>query len=111
MYSLKNVDPQVLSKVKVPNQEEIVKLTREKLDPKKAYDIIKQDTKGFTVPTEKAMEVDRLFVELLENSGITVPRAEDKSGAVDFVLEEELEQERARALALLELELEMQGKL
>ncbi len=113
MYSLKHVDQKVLSKVAVPNQEEIVRLTREKLDPLKAYRIIKEDTKEFTRYNDKAGEADRLFAELLAQNGIELPPQEKGKDEKAFALEVELEQERARALALieLELELEMEGKL
>lgn len=103
MYQLTNVKPQDLTKVQVKNQDKIVELTGRKLEPAKAFEVIKNETKGFTVDIEKAKQADKLFTELLKKNGIQVNGAATES---DSRLRLQA-QAKAKALELLELELEL----
>ena len=102
MYQLTKVKPEVLSKVQVKNQDKILELTGSKLEPTKAFEIIKNETKDFKEANEKAKQADQLFMELLKLNGISVNGTANGSGKIRL-----REQERARALELLELELQL----
>lgn len=103
MYQLTKVKPEVLSKVQVKNQDKIMELTGSKLEPVKAFEIIKNETKDFKESNEKAKQADQLFIELLKLNGISVNGAAGSdSGKIRL-----RERERSRALELLELELEL----
>ena len=104
MYQLTKVKPEVLSKVQVKNQEKILELTGSKLEPAKAFEIIKNETKDFKEANEKAKQADQLFMELLKLNGISVNGTTAKNDGGKIRLRE---QERARALDLLELELQL----
>tara|TARA_R110002072_G_scaffold8208_1_gene42908 strand:+ start:2584 stop:2901 length:318 start_codon:yes stop_codon:yes gene_type:complete len=103
MYQLTKVKPEVLSKVQVKNQDKILELTGSKLEPTKAFEIIKNETKDFKEANEKAKQADQLFMELLKLNGISVNGAAGNAGGKIRLRE----QERARAIELLELELEL----
>lgn len=104
MYQLTKVKPQDLSKVQVKNQDKILELTGSKLEPLKAFEIIKTETKDFKESNEKAKQADGLFIELLKLNGISVNGTAVKTDGGKIRLRE---QERARALELLELELQL----
>lgn len=104
MYKTSAIKPEILGKVKVKNQEKIVEITGSKLEPKKAWEIIRNETKDFTKDSDKAKQADELLMELLKANKISLPdKSKDKTKA-RFRLEE---QERNRELELLELELEL----
>ena len=103
MYQLKKIKPETLEKVRVENQEKIKALTGSELQPKRAFEVIRNETKGFTQDNEKAKEADRLFMELLQRNGLTdgTPSPDEKERIrIEAAA-------RARALALIELELEL----
>ncbi len=102
MYQLKNIQLETLSNIQVQHQDKILELTGSKLEPVKAFEIIKQHTKGFTQENEKAKQADKLLMELLQRNGISTGRTPQKDNKIKL-----REQERARALALLELELQL----
>lgn len=103
MYQLTKVKPQELTKVKVQNQDKIVELTGRRLEPTKAYEVIKNETKGFTVDSDKAKQADKLFTELLKKNGIQVNgTATEPDNRLRLQA-----QAKAKALELLELELEL----
>jgi hypothetical protein len=103
MYQIAKVKTEDLSKVTVKNQDKIMELTGRKLDPSKAFQVIKNETKGFTVDSEKAKKADRLFADFLKKNGIEINETDHKSNTKIRLQE----QERARALDLLELELKL----
>jgi hypothetical protein len=103
MYQIENITPNELSKVKIKNQDRITELTGSKLDLQKAYEVIKDETKGFKEKNEKALQADELFAELLKLNGISTTRSsKEKDNQIKLK-----EQERTRALKLLELELQL----
>lgn len=105
MYSITNVEPKDLSKIKVQKQDQIMQLTGKKLDAKDAFEIIKRETDGFKKSSDKAKEADKLLVQLLRLNGITVTGDESLERKRKRMLIEA--QSRERELALLELELEL----
>lgn len=121
MYQLETTTLEDLKKIKVRNQEEIKKQTEFKLDPVKAYEKIKEETKNFTLDLEKGKEADELFQALLEKNkikkspskpsdtkskGKSEDKSEDKSkeGGESYELKARA---RARGLKLLKLQLEL----
>lgn len=100
MYKTKDSTPKQLQSIKITNQDEIVALTGSKLNPLKAWEVIKEASENFTKTDAKAQEADALLFEMLH------PNLKRKT---DATTEDETiriqEKERARALALLELEL------
>ena len=103
MYQIAIVKTQDLSKATVQNQDKIMEMTGRKLDPEKAFQVIKNETKGFTVDSEKAKKADRLFADFLKKNGIEMNGTPNKSNTKIRLQE----QERSRALDLLELELKL----
>ena len=101
MYELKDFDPKDLIKIKIKNQDKIVELTGSKLDPKKAFEIIKKETKDFKLDDEKARQADTLFIELLRREGLVNGSTKKESDQLRI-------QAEALALELELLELELQ---
>ncbi len=90
MYSIANITTEELSKIKVKSQDKIVQFTGEKLDPVKDFEILKKETENFTKETEKGKIADKLFMELLENSGVKIipinpekQNGKSKKGGID----------------------------
>ena len=100
MYKTKDTTQAQLKALKIKNQDEIVELTGSKLDPVKAWEVIKSTSEDFKKSDLKAQEADGLLYEMLR------PKMEQKSTGRDAKEIIRLqEKERARALELLELEL------
>jgi hypothetical protein len=100
MYKTKNITKDALKALKIKNQDEIVDLTGSKLDPVKAWEVIKLTSEDFSKSDAKAQEADMLLYEMLR------PKMQQKgkrSDAKEIIRLQE--KERARALDLLELEL------
>ena len=103
MYKIKNVPPKTFSKIEIKNQEKIKELTGSKLDPVRAFQIIKRESKDFSEQNEKALKADELLYELLKRDKLNgFGNKADSSERIRLK-----ERERARELELLELELEL----
>lgn len=102
MYQITKVEPKTLSKVKVQHQDRIIQLTGKRLEPKGAFDIIKDETGGFKKKSEKAKQADKLLIQLLRLNGVVLKGG--GSAERERILIEA--RARERATALLELELE-----
>ena len=103
MQTLNQVTPSLLQQIQVRHQDKILELTGSRLEPAKAYEIIKKETKGFKESNPKAQQAN-LFMELLRLNGISLPgEAPEKPNEQNRLQLQE--RERARALELLELEL------
>tara|TARA_R110002049_G_scaffold113040_2_gene263048 strand:+ start:18604 stop:18918 length:315 start_codon:yes stop_codon:yes gene_type:complete len=100
MYKTKNITAKELKALKVINQDEIEDLTGSKLDPIKAWGVIKDVSDNFKNTDEKALEADQLLFEMLNPE----MKQSKKSKNYDETIRLQ-EKERARALELLELEL------
>lgn len=101
MQTLNQVTPSLLQQIQVRHQDKILELTGSRLEPAKAYEIIKKETKGFKESNPKAQQAANLFMELLRLNGISLPgEAPNEQNRLQLQ-----ERERARALKLLELEL------
>jgi len=100
MYKTKDITKKELQAVKVANQDEIEDLTGSKLDPIKAWEVIKRASDNFTKPDEKAKEADELLAKILKPNMKSSKKADDGKEIIRLQ-----EKERARALELLELEL------
>ncbi len=104
MEELKDLDPKILSKIKVKNQKKILQLTGTKFSPPKAFELLKKDTGDFTEWNDESEQAADLFQKLLKREGIELalkPPEDD---------EEELrmrEQERLRLIKLLQLKLKL----
>ncbi len=100
MYKTKNTTKKELEQLKIVNQDEILELTGSKLNPIKAWEVIKSTSENFSKSDAKAQEADALLFEML-NAG----KKKEKSKMTSKETIRIQEQERARALDLLELEL------
>lgn len=106
MYQIKELKPQDIEKIKVKSQAQIIDLIGYELDPKKAFEVIKHDSKNFTNKNEDAIEADGLFMKLLTKNGIVLEGQTKPTKGIKSI-QRIKEQERARALELLELELQL----
>ncbi len=106
MQSLKSVTPTLLQQVQIRHQDKILELTGSRLEPAKAYDIIKKETKGFRESNPKAEQAANLFMELLKLNGISLPGM-SQTESTDEQRIRLRERERTRTLELLELELQL----
>jgi hypothetical protein len=100
MYKTKNITKEALKALKIKNQDEIVDLTGSKLDPVKAWEVIKSTSEDFSKSDAKAQEADALLSEMLHPK---MQQNDKRSDAKEIIRLQE--KERARALDLLELEL------
>ena len=100
MYKTKNISKDALKALKIKNQDEIVDLTGSKLDPVKAWEVIKSTSEDFSKSDVKAQEADALLYEMLQPK---MQQNDKRSDAKEIIRLQE--KERARALDLLELEL------
>lgn len=100
MYKTKNSTPKELKALKVINQDEIEDLTGSKLDPVKAWEVIKDVSDNFKKSDAKAQEADQLLFEMLNPEMKKAKKTEGNKETIRLQ-----EKERARALDLLELEL------
>ena len=100
MYKTKNTTKKELEQLKIVNQDEIFELTGSKLNPIKAWEVIKSTSENFSKSDVKAQEADTLLFEML-NAGKKKETYKTTSKETIRIQE----QERARALDLLELEL------
>ena len=100
MYKTKKTTKKELEQLKIVNQDEILELTGSKLNPIKAWEVIKSTSENFSKSDVKAQEADVLLFEIL-NSVKKKERSKTTSKETIRIQE----QERARALELLELEL------
>lgn len=104
MQTLNQVTPSLLQQIQVRHQDKILELTGSRLEPAKAYEIIKKETKGFKESNPKAEQAANLFMALLRLNGISLPgQAPEKPNEQNRLQLQE--RERARTLELLELEL------
>lgn len=102
MYKTKDITEKELKAIKVINQDEIEDLTGSKLDPTKAWEVIKDASDNFKQPDAKAQEADELLFEMLHPEKKKTKKVEGDKEIIRI-----RERERARALELLELELTM----
>ena len=100
MYKTKNITKEALKALKIKNQDEIVDLTGSKLDPVKAWEVIKSTSEDFSTSDAKAQEADALLYEMLNPE---MKKSKKPEGTKEIIRLQE--KERARALELLELEL------
>jgi hypothetical protein len=124
IYQLKAVKSETLTDLKIENQSKIIAKTGEELVPQKAFEIIREESKGFTERNEKAEQGDTLMMKLLEKNGIVIqlprPPAQPESEPAQPEPEPApaptdkatnilalKERERLRMLELLELELSL----
>ncbi|MDN5201181.1 hypothetical protein QQ008_07405 [Fulvivirgaceae bacterium BMA10] len=108
MYKTSQVTPKDLGKIKVKNQARIREITGEELDPKKAWSIIKNESKNFTNDNPKAKQADELFAELMKANGLIVNRDPvSKSKDDDKERIRIRERERARTIQIMKLKLQI----
>ncbi|WP_179020768.1 hypothetical protein [Winogradskyella forsetii] len=100
MYKTKNTTKEALKALKIKNQDEIEDLTGSKLDPVKAWEVIKSTSEDFNKSDVKAQEADALLYKMLHPE---MQKKKDNKGDTEIIRLQE--KERARALELLELEL------
>jgi hypothetical protein len=100
MYKTKDITKKELQAINVVNQDEIKDLTGSKLDPMKAWEVIKRTSDNFKIADEKAQEADALLFEILNPK---IKKSKKKNDTNEIIRLQE--KERARALELLELEL------
>lgn len=100
MYKTKNTTKDALRALKIKNQDEIEDLTGSKLDPVKAWEVIKSTSEDFNKSDVKAQEADALLYKMLHPE----VKKEKRNDANKEIIRLQ-EKERARALELLELEL------
>ena len=100
MYKTKDVTQKQLQALKVVNQDEIEDLTGSKLNPVKAWEVIKEASDNFKNKDAKAQEADVLLFEMLYPEVKPDQQIPDQQEIIRLK-----EKERARALELLELEL------
>lgn len=98
MYKTKDTRKEDFKAIAIKNQDEILELTGSKLDPVKAWEVIKSNSENFTKVDEKAQEADKLLYQLLN------PGTKENKAPVSKQMLRLRERERARALELLELE-------
>ena len=103
MYKTSRIKPETLGRIKVKRQKKIEEITGSRLDPKKAWEVIRNETKDFTKDSEKAKEADELLAELLKANGISV----GKSKKEDEQRIRIRERERARAIEIMKLKLKI----
>ena len=101
MYKLATFDPKKLEELNIPNQKEIIAMTGHRLIPLEVYELIKKETKNFTVANDLAKEADQKLLRVYERFSGNAP----KQSELEMETTRIREQERARALALLELEI------
>ncbi|WP_281989742.1 hypothetical protein [Aquimarina aggregata] len=116
MYKIKDVTPEELKKIQVPNQEMIERYRGSKLNPLESYQLIKERTEGFTKDDPVAKEADSLLYWLLypekKEKEIKQDIDKNRSGTSSQKSLDELklkEKERLRLLELVELELAMEA--
>lgn len=122
MYKTQKTTKAQLQSIKIKNQKEIVRLTKNELSPVVIWEVIKQESQNFTVSNPKAEEADKLLYYLLENNTGNSNSTDDqksKSKSVQTTTDKKTtkissmknyeinKKRRARELALLELELEL----
>ena len=106
MYLTKEIKPEDLLKVKIRKQPEIVQKTGERLEPKSAYQLLKEESNNFEKQSELLLKIDSKMAELFVREGILNPNNQEKQDG-------ERERYRIRAMAelaemeLLNLELEL----
>ncbi len=100
MYKTKNVSQEQLKALEIINQDEIEALTGQKLNPLKAWEVIKDASGNFKNKAIKAQEADALLFKMLYPEGKPDQHIPDHQEIIRLK-----EKERARALELLELEL------
>ncbi|WP_407264901.1 hypothetical protein R5N98_12605 [Tenacibaculum maritimum] len=100
MYKTKDITTKELKALQVINQDEIEELTGSKLNPAKAWEVIKDASDNFKNKDVKAMEADQLLYEMLNPE---MKKSKKPEGTKEIIRLQE--KERARALELLELEL------
>ena len=109
MYKIADTTQKDLKAIEIIHQDEILARTKKKLDPVQAYEIIKQESKGFSQANAKAQEADELLHQLLTRDPTSVTAKKAAKEKKELSVEEIQIQARARAraLELLELELEL----
>ena len=113
MYKIKDIKPKELKAIEILNQGEILERTKRKLDPVQAFEVIKNESNGFSTANAKAKEADELLHRLL-NREVVKPSetsSNDKTAMKKNLSAAEIQiqaRARARAIELLELELELE---
>ncbi|WP_027395063.1 hypothetical protein [Aquimarina latercula] len=113
MYKTKDTKVKELKTVEIQNQEEILVRTKKKLDPLQAFEVIKNQSNGFSKADVKAQEADELLHRLLNRDAKSTSgdTSNKKSTTKKELSVEEIriqERERARAIELLEVEIELE---
>ena len=110
MYLTKDINIDDLSQVKIRRQAEIVQKTGDRLEPKAAFQLLKEESANFERETELLLKIDEKMAVLFEREGIL--NAASPSDEED---EKERERYRIRAMAEMEelelLNLQLQLKL
>ena len=101
MYKIVHLKPEELAKIQVNHQDKIQELTGSKLDPFKAFEVLKRESKGFKENNKKVAQADKLFVDLLKQNGVFL--SVEKGGNKIAIRE----RERKRTIELMELELNL----
>ncbi len=70
MYKTKDLTQKDLDSIQIKNQAEIVEYIGSELDPKEAFELIKKESKDFTVANAKAEEADALLDALVTRKPI-----------------------------------------
>ncbi len=116
MYRIKDVTPEELKNIQVPDQEMIERYYDSKLNPLETYRLIEERTKGFTKDDPVAKEADKLLYWLLYPEKRKNEKEVDSNekptniDAQQSLNELKLkEKERLRLLELIEIELEMEA--
>ncbi|TPN87152.1 hypothetical protein [Aquimarina algicola] len=113
MYKIKDTKRKELKAVEILHQEEILERTKRKLDPVQAFEIIKNESNGFSTSNVKAQEADELLHLLLNRdaksaSGTSSKKKKTSKKELSATEIQIQARARARALELLELELELE---
>ncbi|WP_025663314.1 hypothetical protein [Aquimarina megaterium] len=112
MYKTKDTKVKDLKAVEIQNQEEILTRTKRKLDPVQAFEVIKNESKGFSIANVKVQEADELLYMLLNRdskSASKTPSKENAESKKELSVEEIQirERERARKIKILKIKLNL----
>lgn len=112
MYKTKEIKPKELKAVEILNQKEILARTKKKLDPVQAFEVIKKESKGFSIANVKAQEADELLYMLLNRDTKNASKKTSKKKTIskkDPSIEEIQirERERARKIKILKIKLNL----
>ncbi len=110
-YLTQHIDPKKLEAIQVKKQPQIIEVVGEKLDPVEDWKLLQRETKDFQDEHEDAILADKLFAELLQKNGISLPSDASKKtsseSSDDIASLAIVEKERARKIKLLQLQLNL----